>query len=244
MAGELILVVDDEEVVRELVCHCLAKNGFRVLAAGTAESAFELVRTQKPELIILDILLPGMDGIEVCRELRKETDVPIIFLSSKGESADVILGLGVGGDDYIVKPFVPGEMVARVKAHLRRLKLREQEAGVSREAKKLKYPGLEIDLEGHVVLVNGSPVTLAPKEFEILALLAKNPNRVFKSEQLLDLVWQSKDFADNRTLMVHISRLRKKIEKDPNNPARILTVRSVGYKFSPCGRKEGGILAD
>lgn len=243
MAGELILVVDDEEVVRELVRHCLIKDGFRVITAGDADSAFELVARLKPDLIILDILLPGIDGIEVCQKLRKETDVPIIFLSAKSDSSDVILGLGVGGDDYIVKPFVPGEMVARVKAQLRRRKLRDN-AGVSRELKKLKYPGLEIDLEGHAVLVNGSPVTLAPKEFEILALLARNPNRVFTSEQLLDLVWQAKDFADNRTLMVYISRLRKKIEKDPDNPAYILTVRSVGYKFSPCGRKEGGILAD
>ncbi|HHW44156.1 MAG TPA: response regulator transcription factor [Desulfotomaculum sp.] len=231
MAGELVLVVDDEEVVRELVRHCLAKDGFRVIAAGDAYSAFELVRTEKPDLIILDILLPGIDGIEFCRKLRQETDVPIIFLSSKSDSSDVILGLGVGGDDYIVKPFVPGEMVARVKAQLRRLKPRNN-AGSPRELKKLKYPGLEIDLEGHAVLVNDAPVTLARKEFEILALLAKNPNRIFKSEQLLDLVWQSKDFADNRTLMVHISRLRKKIEKDPNNPAYILTVRGVGYKFN------------
>jgi DNA-binding response OmpR family regulator len=236
MAGELILVVDDEEVVRELVRHCLAKDGFRVIATGDAHSAFELVRTQKPDLIILDILLPGIDGIEVCRKLRKETEVPIIFLSSKRDSSDVILGLGVGGDDYIVKPFVPGEMVARVKAQLRRLKLRDN-ASVPRETKKLRFPGLEIDLEGHTVLVNGSLVTLAPKEFEILALLATNPNRVFKSEQLLDAVWESKDFADSRTLMVHISRLRKKIEKDPNNPAYILTVRGVGYKFSAPNKK-------
>ncbi|HOV80846.1 MAG TPA: response regulator transcription factor [Bacillota bacterium] len=231
MAGELILVVDDEEVVRELVRHCLVKEGLKVIDAGDAYGAFDLITRLKPDLIILDILLPGIDGIEFCRKLRKETDVPIIFLSSKSDSSDVILGLGVGGDDYIVKPFVPGEMVARVKTQLRRLNLRES-AGVSREPKKLKHRGLEIDLEGHAVLVDGSPVALAPKEFEILALLAKNPNRVFKNEQLLDLIWQSRDFADNRTLMVHISRLRKKIEKDPNNPSYILTVRGVGYKFN------------
>ncbi|MCL6478764.1 MAG: response regulator transcription factor [Peptococcaceae bacterium] len=231
MAGELILAVDDEEVVRELVRHCLEKDGFRVVTAGDAYSAFDLVARLKPDLIILDILLPGIDGIEVCRELRKETGVPIIFLSSKSDSSDVILGLGVGGDDYIVKPFVPGELAARVKARLRRPGVRD-DAGNSREPKKLKYPGLEIDLEGHAVWAGGSPVALAPKEFEILAVLAKNPNRVFRNEQLLDLVWQSKDFADSRTLMVHISRLRKKIEKDPDNPAYILTVRGVGYKFN------------
>ncbi|MBC7106821.1 MAG: response regulator transcription factor [Firmicutes bacterium] len=231
MAGELILVVDDEGVVRELVSHYLAREGFRVMATGDVESAFRLVRAHKPDLVILDILLPGMDGIEVCRRLRKETDVPIIFLSAKGDSTDVILGLGVGGDDYIVKPFVPGEMVARVKAQLRRLASRH-DPGPPREPRRLLYPGLVIDLEEHTVLVRGSPINLAPKEFEILALLAKNPNRIFSSAQLLDLVWQSKDLADDRTLMVHISRLRKKIERDPSRPAYILTVRGLGYKFN------------
>lgn len=231
MAGELILVVDDEEVVRELVCHCLVKDGFRVITAGDAFSAFELVRACKPDLIVLDILLPGIDGIEACRKFRKEIHVPIIFLTSKSESSDVILGLGVGGDDYMIKPFIPGEMVARVKAQLRRSTMRDV-TGIPEGPKKLKYPGLEIDLEGHTVMVNGSSVTLAPKEFEILALLAKSPNRVFRNEQLLDSLWQSKEFADNRTLMVHISRLRKKIEKGPCNPEYILTVRGVGYKFN------------
>ncbi|BAF58324.1 MAG: response regulator transcription factor [Pelotomaculum sp.] len=231
MAGELILVVDDEEVVRELVRHCLVREGFKVITTADAYGAFDLIARLKPDLIILDILLPGLDGIEFCRKLRMKNEVPVIFLSAKGDSSDIILGLGVGGDDYIVKPFVPGELVARVKARLRRLKPGEETAA-GREPKMLKYRGLEIDLEGHAVLVDGSAVALAPKEFEILALLAKNPNRVFKNEQLLDLIWQSKDFADNRTLMVHISRLRKKIEKDPNNPAYIQTVRGVGYKFS------------
>lgn len=231
MAGELILVVDDEEMIRELVYYCLVKDGFRVITTGDAFSAFELVRTQKPDLIILDILLPGMDGIEICRKLRKENEVPIIFLTSKGDSSDIILGLGVGGDDYIIKPFIPGEMVARVKARLRRSAMRDT-TNIQEGQKLIKYPGLEIDLDGHIVKVNGSTVTLAPKEFEILALMAKRPNRVFRNEQLLELLWQSKDLTDNRTIPVHISRLRKKIEKDPNNPVYILTVRGVGYRFN------------
>lgn len=231
MAGELILVVDDEELIRELVSHCLTKDGFRVLTADDAYSVFELVSTQKPDLIILDILLPGIDGIEACRILRQETNIPIIFLTSKNEKSDVILGLGVGGDDYITKPFAPGELSARVKAHLRRYTM-QSSPGVSEEPKQLTYPGLAIDLEGRTVKVNGTPVVLAPKEFELLAMMAKSPNRVFRNEQLLELVWQSKDFIDHRTLPVHISRLRKKIEKDPANPVYILTARGVGYKFN------------
>ncbi len=233
MAGEKILVVDDEEVIRELVYHCLVKEGFQVFTVGDAYSAIEFIRTKKADLIILDILLPELDGIEVCREIRKSTNVPIIFLTSKSDSSDVILGLGVGGDDYIVKPFIPGEMVARVKAQLRRCRLQNLTGGGPEiEKSLLKYPGLEIDLTGHSVYVNGSPVNLAPKEFEMLALLAKHPNQVFGNGQLLDLLWQSKDYTDNRTLLVHVSRLRKKIEKDPSNPEYILTVRGVGYKFN------------
>lgn len=229
MSGEKILVVDDVATVRNIVYHHLAKDGFHVITAGDAYSAFELVRTQKPDLILLDIILPGLDGIEFCRELRKETNVPIIFLTSKSDCTDLIVGLGVGGDDYITKPFIPSELIARVKAHLRRNRV----ASFPKEQKKLfKYPGLEIDLTGHIVRVNGSPVDLSIKEFELLALLAQNPNRIFHNNQLLDSIWQSKDFTDNRTLMVHISRLRKKIEKDPSNPVYILNVRGIGYKFN------------
>ncbi len=231
MAGELVLVIDDEAVVRETISYCLVKEGFRVLTTGNAYSTFELVRTQKPDVIILDILLPGIDGIEVCRKLRQETDIPIIFLSSKNESSDVIVGLGVGGDDYIVKPFIPGELIARVKAHLRRY-TRQDIPGITDAPKLIKHPGLEIDPDNHTVKVNGAQVNLAPKEFEILVLLAKRPNYVFRNEQLLDMLWQSKGFTDNRTLLVHISRLRKKIEQDPLNPVFILTVRGVGYKFN------------
>ena len=232
MAEELILVVDDEAVVRELVKYCLVKDGFRVITTGDANSVFELVRTYRPDLIILDILLQGtgLDGIEICKRLRKETNIPIIFLTSKNESSDMILGLGIGGDDYIIKPFIPGEMLARVKAQLRRYTMQEIP---SKKQKQLKFSGLEINLEDHTVIVNGSPVSLARKEFELLVLLAKNPNQVFQTEQLFDLIWQSIGHTDdNRTLLVHISRLRKKIEKDPCNPELILTVRSVGYKFN------------
>ncbi|HHV62868.1 MAG TPA: response regulator transcription factor [Firmicutes bacterium] len=231
MAGEKILVVDDEAVVRKVVEHHLVREGFRVIAAGDGGSVFELVRAHEPDLIILDILLPDLDGIEVCREIRKGNNVPIIFLTSKRDSSDIVLGLGVGGDDYIVKPFNPKELIARVKANLRRSLLQNVVCQPPGQRKVLAYPGLEIDLPSRTVSVGGSPVALTNKEFELLALLAQNPNRVFSYNQLLELVWQFKYNADYRTVMVHINRLRRKIELDPSKPRYIITVRGIGYKF-------------
>ncbi|KKM12362.1 transcriptional regulator [Clostridiales bacterium PH28_bin88] len=231
MAGEKILVVDDEAVVRKVVEHHLVTEGFQVITAGDGGSVFELVRAHKPDLIILDILLPGLDGIEVCREIRKENDVPIIFLTSKRDSSDIVLGLGVGGDDYMVKPFHHKELIARVKANLRRRLLQSIASTPSEQKQVLGYPGLEIDLSSRTVLVDGSPVALTNKEFELLALLAQNSNRVFSYHQLLELVWQFKDNADYRTVMVHVNRLRKKLEPDPSQPRYIITVRGIGYKF-------------
>jgi len=238
MAGETILVVDDEAVVRKVIEHHLMREGFRVVVGKDGGSVFELIRFHDPALIILDILLPDIDGIEICREIRKKSDVPIIFLTSKGDSSDVVLGLGVGGDDYVVKPFNPKELIARVKAHLRRSRQSSSALGVSgwsdrkeQEKERISYPGLEIDLLGRTVLVGGSPVALTNKEFELLALLAQNPNRVFSYHQLLESVWQFKYDADYRTVMVHVNRLRKKIEPGPSNPRYIVTVRGIGYKF-------------
>lgn len=230
MAGEKILVVDDEATVRKIMHHYLTQNGFQVITAGDGYSAFKLVQTQKPDLIILDIILPGLDGIEVCQVLRRITDSPIIFLTSK--NSDLILGLGVGGDDYITKPFDPDEMIARVKAHLRRNRLLMVTSKTGKQDELLKFPGLEIDLVGHSVLANGSPINLPVKEFELLSLLAQNPNRVFPVDQLYEQIWKLPDLSDIRTVFVHINRLRKKIEKDPSNPVYILTVRGVGYKFN------------
>ncbi|MGE5588766.1 MAG: winged helix-turn-helix domain-containing protein [Clostridia bacterium] len=235
MAGETILVVDDEAVVRKVVEHHLAREGFRVVVGKDGSSVFELVRFHNPDLIILDILLPDLDGFEICREIRKRSDIPIIFLTSKGDSSDVILGLGVGGDDYVVKPFNPKELIARVRAHLRRSRQRNAACEVSgqRDGQRetISYPGLEIDLSGRTVLAGGSPVELTNKEFELLVLLAQNPNRVFSYHQLLESVWQFKYDVDYRTVMVHVNRLRKKIEPDPSKPRYIVTVRGIGYKF-------------
>ncbi|AGL02251.1 response regulator transcription factor [Desulfoscipio gibsoniae] len=231
MAGEKILVVDDEAVVRKLASHHLVKNGFQVITAEDGYKVFDLLRTHRPNLIILDILMPGLDGIEVCREVRKESDVPIIFLTSKNDSSDIVLGLGVGGDDYIIKPFNPNEMIARVRANLRRHFLPSSNCEPPEKSQLLHFPGLEIDLNNRTVLVDGSPITLTNKEFELLVLLAQNPNRIFKYDHLLELVWKFNDNTDNRTLMVHINRLRKKIEQNPSQPRYIITVRGIGYKL-------------
>lgn len=232
MAGEKILIVDDETVIRKVVEHHLVQEGYQVIAAADGGSALDLVRTHKPDLVILDILLPDIDGIEICREIRKESITPIIFLTAKNDSSDIVLGLGVGGDDYIVKPFNPKELIARVKANLRRSFLQKAVGQQSARDGILAYSGLEINLPSRTVLVGGSPVALTNKEFELLALLARNPNRVFSHQQLLESIWQFKYNADYQTVMVHVNRLRKKIEQNPSKPRYIVTVRGIGYKFS------------
>lgn len=229
MAGEKILIVDDEAIVREIISHYLLKEGFKVVSDNGC-NVFELVRTQQPDLILLDILLPDLDGMEICRELRRDTNVPIIFITSKNEPLDVALGLGIGGDDYIIKPFKMVEVIARIKAHLRRH--RQYTLGKSLSSQQLlTYPGLEIDLGKRTVKMNGVYLTLTAKEYDLLSLLAKNPNQFFSSDRLMELLWPSTDSVDNRTLMVHISKLRKKIEADPANPQYIITVRGMGYSF-------------
>lgn len=216
--------------MREVISHYLQKEGFRVYTDNGC-GVFDLVRNQKPDLILLDILLPDMDGMEICRTLRKETDVPIIFITSKSEPLDLALGLGVGGDDYITKPFKVIEVVARIKAHLRRYR-QFYNKKTSPQHTVLEFPGLEIDLQKRTVKANGVLLTLTAKEYEILALLAKNANQFFSPGQLMELIWHSTESVDNRTLMVHMSKLRKKIEVDPANPKYIITVRGMGYKFN------------
>jgi DNA-binding response OmpR family regulator len=231
MAGEKILVIDDEAVVRKVVEHHLVLEGYQVITAGDGRSVIKLVNAHKPDLIILDILLPDLDGIEVCCEIRKKNNVPIIFLSSKNDPSDIVLGLGVGGDDYIVKPFNCKELIARVKANLRRSQLQNAVAGVLNQKRMLSFPGLEIDLLSRKVVAQGKPVSLTNKEYELLAILAQNPNIVFSYNQLLESVWQYRYSYDYRTVMVHINRLRKKIEQNPSKPHYIITVRGIGYKF-------------
>ena len=232
LAGEKILVVDDEIVVQELLNHYLTKDGFQVITAGSGYAALEIIRGEKPDLILLDILLPELDGLEICREIRREKDMPIIFITSRGDTMDVTLGLGVGGDDYIRKPFDPIEVVARVKAHLRRHRQLCTTRKVVEKKEILNFPGLRIDLATRTVEVNGAPATLTAKEFNLLALLAENPNQFYSADQLMELIWNTRKSVDYRSLMVHMSNLRKKIEENPSNPKYIINMRGFGYKFS------------
>lgn len=227
-----ILVVDDEQEITELIALYLQREGFTVNISDNGESALLLAETLLPDLILLDVSLGHMDGIEVCRTLRQGScaDVPILFLSCRSDDHDIIRGLSEGGDDYITKPFSPSQLVARVQAHIRRRRTRERTT--EEPVEKLSFPGLKIDFRTLEVHLEGELISLSAKEFELLSVLARQPNRVFPLEDLYRRVWQSDSMGDTRTLMVHISNLRKKIEIDPSNPRWVQTVRGFGYRFS------------
>ncbi|SMB89410.1 two-component system, OmpR family, response regulator [Thermanaeromonas toyohensis ToBE] len=221
-----ILVVDDEPAILELVTYNLEQAGFSTLTATDGETALKLVEAEKPDLVILDIMLPKIDGFEVCRTIRARHNTPILMLTARREEVDRVLGLELGADDYLVKPFSPRELVARVRAILRRV----AEAG-GRKDGLIIVGDLVINPESHEVQVRGKPVELTLKEYQLLKFLAENPGRVFTREALLDRLWEGDYFGDTRTIDVHIRHLREKIEEDPSNPRYILTVRGVGYKF-------------
>jgi DNA-binding response OmpR family regulator len=228
-----ILVVDDEREITDLITLYLQREGFTVHTSDNGEDALRIAETLIPDLILLDVSLGGMDGIDVCRSLRSGVcaDVPILFLSCKSEDRDIIRGLSEGGDDYITKPFSPSQLVARIKAHIRRRRTRER--NTEDQAVTLSFPGLEIDFRRLEVRLEGEHVSLSAKEFELLSVLARQPNRVFPLEELYRRVWQSDSIGDTRTLMVHISNLRKKMEIDPSRPRWVQTVRGFGYRFCP-----------
>lgn len=227
MAGKHILVVDDESEISDIIRLYLTKEGFLVTTATAGAQAIELVSQQAFDLAILDIILPEIDGLSLARQLRQTTDLPVIFLSCKSEEEDKIAGLDIA-DDYVTKPFSPGELVARVKAHLRS-KTRGNGGKHS-----ISCEGLEIDLPGCSVYVQGAVVSLSTTEFQLLTLLACNPDRVYSAAQLFEIIWKAAGLDDARTVAVHISNLRKKIEPDPANPKYILTCRGFGYKFNKC----------
>lgn len=228
-----VLVVDDEVEITQLIALYLQREGFGVYIAHNGEDALRVADSLLPDLIILDVNLGRMDGIVVCRRLRKGacSDVPILFLSCKGEDNDIIRGLSEGGDDYITKPFSPSQLVARVQAHLRRRRTRERSA--EEPATTIHYNGMEIDFRSLEVRLYGDRLNLSVKEFELLSVLAREPNKVFPLEDLYRRVWQTDSMGDTRTLMVHISNLRKKLELDPSSPRWIRTVRGFGYRFTP-----------
>ena len=230
MAPQKILVVEDEPDIRKLVQYNLTQERFNVLEAEDGEQALNLLQRERPNLVILDLMLPGLSGMELCKLLRQRSDtakLPILMLTAKAGEADRIVGLEMGADDYLAKPFSPREMVARVRAILRRSEAKpDTEAPPSYEKGPLK-----IDFSTYEIFVRTRPVKLTLKEFELLRFLVQNPNRVLNRDQLLDRVWGGDTFVTPRTVDVHIRRLRKAVEKDDRRPKWILTVRGVGYKF-------------
>jgi two-component system response regulator MtrA len=221
MAGR-ILVIDDDTALAEMIGIVLRSDGFEPVFCDHGDRAIEAFRTENPDVILLDLMLPGKSGIDVCKEIREESGVPIIMLTAKSDTVDVVLGLESGADDYIPKPFKPRELIARVRARLRR-------SGDSAPP-VIHINDLEIDVTGHRVIRGGEAIPLTPLEFDVLVALARSPGQVFTREVLLEDVWGYRHAADTRLVNVHIQRLRSKIEHDPENPEIVLTVRGVGYK--------------
>ena len=223
--NELILVVDDEPKIVRIARDYLERSGFRVAAAHDGVSALASARQQRPDLVVLDLNLPGMDGLDVCRALRRESSVPIIMLTARAEETDRLIGLELGADDYIVKPFSPRELVARVRAVLRRAQGAQQASGI------LRSGDLEIDLNGHRVTRNGEPLRLTRVEFNLLATLAQHPGQTFTRGQLIDRLHGDVEAGFDRSIDAHIKNLRRKLEDDPGDPHYVLTVYGVGYQF-------------
>ncbi len=228
MNSNTILIVEDEPNIAEVVSLYMRRAGFQVRLADDGLSAIASLEEQLPDLLILDLMLPGVDGLALTRWLRERSDVPIIMLTARRHEADRIAGFEMGADDYVVKPFSPQELVSRVKAVLRRSRPVERENETA-----LSFEDLRIDPQKHLVIVNDLEVILTVREFDMLWLLAKHPRQVFSRQQLLERVWGISEYIDPGTVTVHIRRLREKIEPDPSNPKHILTVWGVGYKFEP-----------
>ena len=220
-----IMVVDDDPNIRELVRLYLEKEGFEIVTAERGDEAVKLFRASPPNLMLLDVMLPGMDGWQVCREVRKISNIPIIMLTAKDETFDKVLGLELGADDYIVKPFDMKELVARIKAVIRRFQVAEA------PEKELVFPGLTINISQYTVTYMGKPLEMPPREIELLYFLASHPGMVFTREQLLEQVWGYDYFGDSRTVDVHVKRLREKLSGGEELGWQIKTVWGVGYKF-------------
>jgi DNA-binding response OmpR family regulator len=222
-----VLVVDDEPIVRDVVVRYLERDGFATLEAGDGEKARELIEAREPGVIVLDVMLPGLDGLELCRWIRSRSDVPVILLTARGEEADRIVGLELGADDYVTKPFSPRELAVRVRTVLRR------STGGAARPETLAFDEVVLDGASRRVLKAGDPVTLTAREFDLLWFLASNPRRVFSRDQLMARVWGYEAAVDTGTVTVHVRRLREKVEADPARPAHLQTVWGVGYRFDP-----------
>ena len=222
-----VLVVDDEPIVREVVLRYLQREGYETLEAADGDRARKLVEQDEPDLVVLDLMLPGMDGLALCRWIRSRSQLPVIMLTARGEEADRIVGLELGADDYVTKPFSPRELAARVRSVLRR----SDRGAVQQE--RLTFGGLELDPAAREVRKDGRLLQLTAKEFDVLHFLASHPRHVFSREQLMDRVWGYSAALDTGTVTVHIRRLREKVEHDPSRPKFLQTVWGVGYRFSP-----------
>jgi two-component system response regulator ResD len=222
-----VLVVDDEPTIRDIVVTYLKRDGFRTLEAADGNRARELLQTESPDLVVLDLMLPGTDGLELCRWIRSSSDLPVIMLTARGEESDRIVGLELGADDYVTKPFSPRELAARVRTVLRRA----EPIGPAQE--QLSYDGLVIDSGTRRVTKQGQPLRLTAREFDLLWFLASHPQRVFSRELLMRRVWGYSAAVDTGTVTVHVRRLREKIETEPSRPRHLETVWGVGYRFSP-----------
>jgi DNA-binding response OmpR family regulator len=238
MTGQSILIVDDEPNIREIVALYLERAGFQVQVAGDGRAALQALTAALPDLVILDIMLPGIDGLEITRRLRSEGSTPVILLTARREEADRVEGLELGADDYVVKPFSPQELVSRVRAVLRRTQAagdnvdRHAPPQTVRSQPQLAFDGLTIDPAARIVQVDGAAVMLTVKEFDLLLFLASHPHQVFNRGQLLAQVWGETQYIDASTVTVHVRRLREKLEKDPSAPRYVQTVWGVGYRFS------------
>ena len=222
-----VLVVDDEPIVREVVVSYLQREGYRTLEAADGDRARELVESESPSLVVLDVMLPGADGLELCRWIRARSELPVIMLTARGEEADRIVGLELGADDYVTKPFSPRELAARVRSVLRR------STPEVPKAERLTFDDLSIDARTREVKKNGADLRLTAKEFDLLWFLARHPRQVFSRDHLMDRVWGYESALDTGTVTVHVRRLREKIEDHPSQPRFLQTVWGVGYRFTP-----------
>jgi two-component system response regulator MtrA len=220
-----VLVVDDDAALSEMLGIVLRGEGFEPVFCSDGAQAVQAFRDSRPDIVLLDLMLPGMDGIDICRAIRQDSGVPIVMLTARGDTVDVVVGLEAGADDYIVKPFKPKELVARIRARVRRYE--------DSSTANLAIGDLTIDVNAHTVTRAGLPLALTPLEFDLLVCLAKKPGQVFTREVLLQEVWGYRHAADTRLVNVHVQRLRAKIEDDPDQPEVVLTVRGVGYKAGP-----------
>jgi DNA-binding response OmpR family regulator len=229
MPEATVLIVDDEPLVREILARYLTREGFAVATASNGLQALERWQNEHPDLVLLDLMLPEVNGLEVFRRARETDDTPVIMLTAKGEEADRLVGLEIGADDYVTKPFSPREVVARVRAVLRR----SARSGELHPAAVLRYGDIRVDARGREVRLRDQPVSLTRREFELLGLLASNPGTAFSRAELLERVWDFAWAGDSSTVTVHIRRLREKLEVDPSSPRHLVTVWGVGYRFDP-----------